>query len=337
MNSGPYNPPPSDAPPPGEPQGVPTEPQPTPEAPSPGYYAPPAPAGYAPPPRQRNMGPLIAGIVIVVVLIAAIGGYVVGGVVYAQTRVSSARDAYNKAVQHENSLTDTVNSAQDQIKNLSFSGNSTTSSLQTFKTTWAGIVTKSEAVQPQIDADDSSLAKADASLHENSWLTVLAHSDLDKYSTKIGHERSALKAAKTLTTDYVQIGAFYQAFADVGIDFETLAAKAQATDISGAAAASDKLKTDTNKAIGLDKAPGLPADIDTLLHDMQSMSTDFTNLINAAAQNNDTAFNNAEKALQADAAKVEAFDSAKADTAITQYYQALVDAYNSEVDKANAG
>jgi hypothetical protein len=337
MNSGPYAPPPSDAPPPSEPQGVPGEPQPAPEGPAPAYYPPPAEAAGPPPRPPRSMGPLIAGIVIVVVLIAAIGGYVVGGFAFAQTRLNSAHTAYNKVVDHENSLTDTVNSAQSQLKALDVSSTSTSSSIQTFKTAWSGVISKSQAAQSQIDTDDASLASADSGLHDNSWLTVLSRSELDKYSAKIGHQRKALATAKVLAADYIQIGNFYEAFADVALDFDTLGAKLEASDLSGAAAADEKLKTDAAKAISLDKAPGLPADMDTLLHDITNMATDFTNLINAAAQHNDTAFNTAEKALQADAAKVEAFDFNKASDAIDAFYKPLIDTYNSEIDKANAG
>lgn len=341
MNSGPYSPtPPADAPPPGEPQGVPTEPtepqQPVPDVPPQGYYAPPTEYG-PPPPRQRNLGPLIAGIVIVVVVIAAIGGYVVGGLAFAQTRLNSAHTTYNKVVDHQNSLTDTVNNAGKEFSGASVSDTTTAASLQTFKTTMAGVVTKSQQAQPQIESDDAALASADAGLHENSWLTVLSRSELDKESTRIGHERKALAAARVLTTDYVQIGNFYQAFADVLIDFDMLGTKAQARDLTGVAAASAQLKTDATKAIALDKAPGLPPEMDTLLRDIQNIGTDFTNLINAAAQNNDAAVTAAENALQADVAKVEAFDFNKAGNEIDSYYQPLIDAYNSEVDKANAG
>ena len=87
----------------------------------------------------------------------------------------------------------------------------------------------------------------------------------------------------------------------------------------------------------LDKAPGLPAEMDTLLHDIQSLATDFSNLINAAAKKDQAAATAAETALQADAAKVEAFDFTKASTEIDAFYKPLIDDYNAEIDKANAG
>lgn len=282
------------------------------------------------------MGPLIAGLVIVVVLIAAIGGYVVGGLAYANSRLTNAHSAYNKVVEHQNALTDTVNSAQTKFSSLDVSG-TTTASLQTLKTTSTGVVTKAQQAQAQIDTDDASLASADNGLKENSWLTVLSRSDLDKYSAKIGHERKALATAKTLTTDYVQLYNFYAAVVDVFIDLDTIDAKASAHDLAGAAAASEKMKTDAGKAMSLDKAPGLPAEMDGLMKDLQSVATDFSTLINAALQGNETAFNNAETTLEADAKKVDGFDYNKADSAINSYYNPLIDAYNSEVDKANAG
>jgi hypothetical protein len=283
------------------------------------------------------MGPLIAGLLIVVLVIAAIGGYVVGGLAYANSRLNNAHSAYNKVVEHQNSLTDTVNSAQNKFASFDVSGNSTSASFQTFKTTVSGVVTKSQEAQPQIESDDASLASADAGLKNNSWLTLLSRSELDKYSAKIGHERKALSSARVLTADYVQLFNFYSAIADVFIDLDAIDQKAQAHDLAGAATASAKMQTDATKAISLDKAPGLPADMDGLVKDLQNIAGDFTKLINAAAQSNETAFNAAETALEADAKKVDAFDYNKADSEINAYYQPLIDAYNSEVDKANAG
>lgn len=346
MNSGPYSPPPSDAPPPRAPEPEPQpqpapEPQPEPQpegsAPeaAPGYYPPPAQAA-GPPPRQRSMGPLIAILVIVVVLIAAVGGYVVGGLAYANSRLNSAQSTLNKVVDHQNDLTDTVNSLNDKLSSSNGLSSGTASTVQANKGLIQQIVDKSQAAQSQIDSDDSSLASADSSLKENSWLTVMSKSRLDKESEKIGHERKALSAAKSITAGYLQTGKFYVALYGVLIDFDDLGAKAQAKDLTGAAAAAEKLKTDTNTAITLDHGPGLPTEADTLLHIIQSIGTDFTNLINAAAQQNDAAANAAEKALESDVNKLDAIDYSKFDSALTSYYKPLIDTYNSEISQANA-
>ena len=106
MTLGPYGTPPSDDAPA-------VEPQPSGEAPGAYYPPPPQPAG--PPAQPRSMGPLIAILAIVVVLIASIGGYVVGGLAFAHSRLDSAQTAYNKVVDHQNSLTDAVNSLGNQL------------------------------------------------------------------------------------------------------------------------------------------------------------------------------------------------------------------------------
>ena len=286
----------------------------------------------APPPRRRSLGPIIAIILVVVVVLAAIGAYLVAGVAFAQNRLTTAHNAYNSVVGHQNDLNGTINSLNDKITGTDVSSVSG-STLQTDKETLVQIVSKSQAAQGQIDSDDASLAKADAGLKENQWLTVLRKSDIDKESTRIGHARKALATAKVITNDYVQIGNFYQAFFDVLIDFETLGTKAQAQDLTGVAAADEKLKTDTTKAVSLDKAPGVPLEVDTFLHDVQTLASDFSALLNARTQ---AAASAAEKALQADLAKIEAVDWTKVSSDVDAFYKPLIDAYNSEVDKANA-
>jgi hypothetical protein len=236
------------------------------------------------------------------------------------------------AIDHQNDLTDTVNSLNDKLGANSLKSGSA-ASLQSSKALIQQIVDKSQTAQSQIDGDDSSLAKADASLKDNSWLTVMSKSRLDNGSAKIGHERKALAAAKSITAGYVQTGKFYLSFYDVVIDLDDLGTKAEASDLAGTSAAAVKLKADTTTAISLDKAPGLPTETETLLHDFQNLAVDFTNLINAR---NQTAVNAAEKALESDANKVSNFDYTKFDTAFNSYYKPLIDTYNSEVSQANA-
>jgi hypothetical protein len=299
-------------------------------APEPGGYYPPPAYAAAPPPRGRSAGPLIAGVIIVVVLIAAIGGYVVGGYAYATTRLNNATSAYNKVVDHMNGYNDTINGLSNQLTGTDTSASAST--LQSDKTVIAQIVTKSQAAQGQIDQDDASLQQADSGLHENAWLTLVRKNDIDKASTRLAHERNALAVAKEITADYVQIGTFYQTFFDVAIDVQDLGTKAQASDISGASAADEKLKTDVAKAISEDKAPGLPTTMDTFLKDLQALANDFSALVNAKDSAAQTA---AESALESDGNKVQSFDYNQLSTAVHDYYQPLIDKFNSEVDKAN--
>jgi hypothetical protein len=338
MNAGPDGTPPEETPsqPPQEPQ-TPAE--------APGFQPPPAPgpepgyaAGYYPPPGyaagpppRRSAAPLIAGVIVAVLVVAAIGAYIVGGYAYATTRLNSANASYNKVVDHLNSLNDTVNGLSDQLTNTNAAAASS-GDLQSDQKIVGQIVTKSQAAQAQIDQDDSSLAQAQSGLQQNQWLTLTRKSDIDKALTRIGHERKALSIAKEITNDYVQIGAFYQTFFDVAIDVDTLGTKAQASDVTGAAAADEKLKTDTAKAITQDKAPGLPAEMDTFLKDIAALANDFSSVVNAKSASEQST---ADAALQADAKKIQDFDFNKISTAVHDYYQPLLDSYNSEVDKAN--
>src|SRR4029077_2359103 len=173
--------PPPDAPPP--PPAPPSEPPPPP-GPYAAYAAP--PSRMAPAPR-RGMGPLLPIILVVVIVVVAVVAYAGIGYAYAQGRESSARDTYNAVIAHANSYTDTVN-AMSSLNSNAFSA----ANLQQAKASYADLVTKSQNVQGQIDADKAKLSDADSSLKQTSWLTVISKSSLDRWSTKIGHLQKAL-------------------------------------------------------------------------------------------------------------------------------------------------
>jgi hypothetical protein len=350
MSEGPYGTPPSDTPPPEPPpaeppaepsawESPPAEP-PAAEAPAGesqapgGYFPPPSGAPAAPAPRKRS-GALVAIIAVVVIVIVAVLGYGIGGYAYAGGKLNSAQDAYNSVVDHQNSLNDTIKSLDTQLTSTDFS-TATTSEIQQSKSKVTDMVTKSQSAQPQISSDDAALAKAEDSLNENSWLTLLRKPDIDKADTRIEHLRKALAVAKTLTADYVQVGTFENALLDVIVDLDDLTAKAQATDLNGATAADEKLKTDVDKAISLDKAPGMPTEMDTLLQDLKALANDFGTLLAAAKAGDSAGANAAEKSLEADAGKLQTVDYKKIGDDINSFYNPLIDQYNSEVDKANS-
>src|SRR5256714_2046129 len=253
--------PPSETPPPaetpapaGEPEAV------APETPSPYSYSAPPP----PPARPaRSMRPLLAIIVAVIIVIVAVIGYAVAGYAYSQSRLNSARNAYNTVVGHENKLTDAINSLGTKLTGANVV-NASTTDIKSDQTLVAQLISESQAAQAQIKTDDATLSSAESDLKSNQWLTVISKSDIDKMSTRNGRMRKALADGKTISADYVQIGAFYQAFLDMAADFDT-AGSASSSDLTALAAAIQKLKTDTAKAISLDKAPGLPPDIDAFL------------------------------------------------------------------------
>ena len=283
----------------------------------------------APAPR-RGMGPLIAIILVVILLVVAVVAYAGIGYAYAQGHINSARDTYNSVIEHENTYADTINGMQS-ASSTAFN----TSSAAAAKAKFVDLVNKSQTVQTQVVSDDSKLADADSSLKQNSWLTVVSKSSLDKWDTKIGHLRNALGAAKEISGDYVKLGAFYETVIDAFVDLDTFATKAQASDFSGAAASVEKLKTDTAKAITQDKAPGLPAEADTWLKDLQAVANDLSAVISAAISGDESAYNAAAAKVDTDTKKFEADDTNGIDAKTQAFYKPLIDKYNSEIDAAN--
>ena len=288
----------------------------------------------APPQPRRSMGPLIAIIGVVIIVVVAVLGYAVAGYAYAQGRLNSARSAYNSVVDHENKYTDAMNSFESKMTNGDLN-TATTAQIQQKKTLVTQFVDASNQAQAQVDSDDSSLVKADGDLKANSWLTVINKSDIDKASTRINHMRNALADAKKVTTDYVQLGTFYESFYDVILDEDAVGTAAQGQSLSGIAAAVAKLKTDAGKAIPLDNAPGLAPGMDAYLKDVQTIATDFTTLLDAAARGDQVGFDAADAAVQKDATKLDSYDFAKMDSTTQAFFKPLIDDFNSEVDKAN--
>jgi hypothetical protein len=287
----------------------------------------------APAPR-RSRGPVLIAVIVVVVLILAIIGYVGAGFAVAAGQISSADKTLNAVITNENAITAQFNSSKAAS---ALDTKATAAELQTNKTAVAQLVTQSQAAQPTITSDDASLASAQDSLKNNSWLTALSKSSLDQKSAKITHWRNALASAKTITTDYALLGTFVQSYDDTLIDFDNLITKSNASDFTGIAAALGSLKTDSAKAISLAGAPGLPPDMKAFLTDLQTEGDDFSKLLNdAIAGAADTTVQADINKIGADDTKLAAHDIIAINTAITAFYGTLIDAYNSEVSKANA-
>jgi len=317
-------------------QMVPVSEAPAYEQPSPYAYAAPPLGAMAAPRPPRSMAPLIAIIVAAIIVVVAVVAYAGIGYAYAQGRLSSSRNTYNSVVDHENKYTDTINALNGKLTGTNITS-AASADLTADQALVGQLISQSQAAGPGIDSDDAALAKADSDLKQNQWLTAISRSDLDKMSTRIGHMRKALADAKTITADYVQLGTFYQTFLTVALDFDVLGTQFQSSNpnFTDFASALTKLKNDTTKAISLDKAPGLPADLDTFLKNVQAFTTDLTNLVNALASNDSAAANSAEAAATADGTKLDSTDFNSVGNAIASFYKPLIDDYNSEIDKAN--
>lgn len=285
----------------------------------------------APPGPARSRGPLIAIVGVVIIVVVAVLGYGAVGYAYSQGRLNSAKDSYNGVVDHVNKYTDAMNALTTKLTSTNLS-TATTAELQQSKTAMTQFVTSSQQAQGQIGTDDATLAKAGDDLQQNSWLTAINKSEMDKATTRIGHLRKALSDAKVVTADYVQLGTFYEAFYDMLIDFDAIGSQSSASGLSAAVA---KIKTDVTKAISLDKAPGLPPEMDAFLKDVQTTANDFTTLLAAIAAGDQAATDAATAAVQKDATKLDAYDFNKMGDAIDAFYKPMIDDYNSEVDKAN--
>jgi len=299
----------------------------------------PAPPDYgAPPPPapRRGRGPLVAIVLVVLLLILVGGGYVVGGFVYANGKVNSATDAYNKVVDHENALTDLFNKLDAQFSsNNKNTATNSTDSIKQDKTLNLQLATQSQAAQPTVESDDQALANAASSLNENSWLTALSKSSLDKSANRISHARAALAVAKTILADSILYGTFYASVDDAALDLDALDTAFNAGDLNAIDSAITTLKSDVAKAIQEDSAPGVASQMDPLLKDLQKTANDFAALVAAARAGNSSGVNAAAAALEADSTKLDGYDFAAMGTSESAYYKALIDKYNTEVDAAN--
>ena len=283
----------------------------------------------------RKSRTVVIAVILAAVLVVAVMGYAGAGYAFSSSRLDAARNVYNDVVTHQNAITDEFNNINSKLTAVNLTSSSPTDYQQSHDA-YVQLVNQSQTAQPTIAADDASLAAAQSRLKDNAWLTVLNRSNLDQVSAKIGHERNALASARTITGDMVRLGTFFQAYDDAFLDLDTVSSKEQASDFSGAAAAIAKLKTDTAKAIQLSGAPGLPPEMKQLMTDMQTLAVDNAKLLDDATRSDAKAAQADVKAVEADVAKLEAYNYDMIINQVKSFYQPLIDAFNSEVAKANS-
>jgi hypothetical protein len=304
----------------------------------PSFLPPAASAEPTPPaviPTTRSTRTVVIAVILGAILVVAAIGYAGAGYAFSSSRLDNAGNVYNNVVTHQNVITDQFNNITSKLTAVNLTSSNATDYQQSHDF-YVQLVNQSQAAQPAITADDASLAAAQSRLKESSWLTVLNRSKLDQVSAKIGHERNALASAKAITGDMVQLGTFFQSYDNAFLDLDTVGNKEQASDFSGAAATIAKLKTDTAKAIQLSSAPGLPAEMKLLMTDMQTLAVDNAKLLDDAIKSDASAAQTDVKAVEADVAKLEAYNYDKIINEVKSFYQPLIDAFNSEVAKANS-
>ena len=274
-------------------------------------------------------------IVIVVVAIVVIGiiGYAVTGFAYASSRVAGANRSLNTVVSHQNSLNTTFKDIDTKFSGLN---SSATFDPKAARTLVDQFVASATSAGTSVAQDDASLVTARASLGEQTWLTALTKSMLDKETQRIDHARKGLASAKMIAADYVQDGQFLQSFLDAAGDLDTLGTESANADLAAAKTTLATMKTHVDKALQLATAPGLPVELHDLMVDFQALAADFGTLLDAAAGGDNNAITTSEQAVEKDATKIGAYDFTKISTEIDAYYRPLVDTFNSEMQKATA-
>lgn len=287
------------------------------------------------PGSRRRLILIIAVVVVAVVIVVSAIGYGVVGYAFASSRIAGARSAYNTVVSHQNAITGDFNTLNKKMIGLSLS-TATSTDLQQNRASYVQLVSQSQSAEATLITDDALLARAQADLRQNSWLTLIRRSDLDHMSAKIGHERKALSGAKATESDLVQLGTFYQAFYDSLIDLDTLTTKATSSDFTGAAAAIATLKSDISKALDLSGAPGLPPEMKLFLIDFQTLATDVGKLLNAVIAGDTNGVQADVKTVDADNTKIDTYDFNRMNAATKAFYQPMIDAFNAEASIANS-
>lgn len=274
---------------------------------------------------------------LLVAAIAFLGvfGYLAGGLIVAKVLLDNADSAFAAAVQHQDGIAPMIES----LKGPFVAGNSGTISaaqLQQNRDTVDKAVIAADAALMQIASDDQSLSDAGASLGQDRWLTALSGSSLDRSARRLTPERRVLADARTIMGDLAKLARFTESLYDVLIDFGGVAAAAQARQLSAVEVDLAKLQADTATAISLDQAPGLPAGIDTLMHEIQAVGDNLGAQLRAAISGSRAALSAAQAAGSAELARIRAFDYKSIGTSLEAFYTPLVTAYNGDVARAAA-
>jgi hypothetical protein len=273
---------------------------------------------------------MLAAVIIVIVVIGIIG-YAVTGLAYAQTRAGHADKTLGTVIAHQNNIDSSFSDLSAKFKSLSSGG--TFDPLQE-RNLFEQFVAHETASATTDDRDDASLASARAGLGEQQWLTFFARDNLDHEAARIDHARKALAIAKTAATGYVQVGQFFATLYDAELDFQTFSTQIASADFSGANTTLSTMKAHVDKGLQLSNAPSLPTELHALISDFETLVSDFTKLLAAAAANDDTAVTNAENSVQADAAKLSTYNIDDIMAKIAAYYRPLFDRHAAELAKA---
>jgi hypothetical protein len=275
---------------------------------------------------------MIVGGILVVVLLLATMGYVSAGYVFASTRISTAAGAINRLDAHRSYVNTAFDTLEQQAATLGTQTGGTVG-----KATATSMVTESQGLRSSLDADDKGLVTAQANLNDQQWLTSLSQGRIAAEAARIDHGRKAITTVKAAAAEYVLFGHFLEDYYQVLFDLDTLVKAANASDVAGVAAAAGSAKADVTKALqSSTNVAGLPSELRDRLIDLQTYADDWGKRLNAYATGDQAGFDASTKALDADDAKLSAYDPAATAAKIKTYFQHYRVDFNLEMDKATA-
>jgi len=312
----------------------------------PAQYGAPPQYAYAPPygyaPSQRRPGRLgrlsrnawlgiSAGIVVAALLLGVIA-YAIAGYVVSQNEISNGSNAINALSSHRTSINSSFDNIAQRIISLDPQGSGAAG-----KTTATLVVSGSQSMATAVAGSPQSLRTAQVKLNDLAWLTAFSRGSLQDESARLDHARKAVADVKTAADDYALLGGFLQSYFQVFSDLDNLNTANKNNDAAGFFNAFSALRTDLANSIQLAAAvPGLPTQFRDWLSALQAEANDVRQRELAAAAGDQAAVAAAQKAIDADSAKIDAVDFSGTTAAIHSYYQRIRDDFNSQMDEATA-
>ncbi len=279
-----------------------------------------------------GVGSKRGAVAVVGILLIAIILYAGSGIVYSTVLIASADRTLNTVVSHQNSLSASFNEIDNEVTALNGSANF--DAKQAVALVDRSVAGSQLAVQT-IDQDDVTLASTERTIDGSRWLTLIAHSSVDRETARLTHARNALAAAHTIATDEVLDGHFWRSLYTALADLDTLNSQSGG-DATTVKTALDTLKHDVDQAASQSTAPGLPVDLHNLMTDLQTFVSDYGKQLDAQAAGDDAGVAQYQVSLDADRTKLGAYDIDKIGMEIDAFYKPLIVRFNSEIAAATA-
>jgi hypothetical protein len=255
------------------------------------------------------------------------------GFAVASDRISGADKTLNTVISHQNQLTATFADIDMQLQSLT--GSSAFNPQQALALVDKAIADSKNAVTT-IDNDTASLIAEAHRLEEIRWMAMVSRGSLDDESSRLGHARAALAAARTVSTDEVLDGSFWHPLYSSLVDLGTLTTQSNAGDVAGETATLATMKSDVAETVKQSTAPGLPADLQALMVDFQTFVADYGLELDAQKAGDNAGVARHAADVQNDLNRISSYDVDAMGTEIDAFYKPLIERFNSEMAAATA-